>query len=98
MRTVVGRQEEAIAAEFEGLSLGVDSDELLPEFLGELLLGRPDESDATRAARLDAARGILADLDAEPPELAAYAAALLEAVPLARRALLRHPVRTEATA
>lgn len=56
-------------AEFAELAMGVDA---------ELFAGSPGESVSERGARLDAARDVLADLWREEPELAAYAAGLLD--------------------
>lgn len=52
MRTYVGNQEAWNAYEFEELACGVDR---------ELIFGSPYESPEERAARMDAARDILAD-------------------------------------
>jgi hypothetical protein len=65
--------------EFAELALGVDEELFAGPAGGEL----PEE----QAARLDVASAVLADLRREDPELAAYAAALLDAAPV----LLRRP-------
>lgn len=97
MRTYVGDQE-ALVAEFEELARGIAEDEQLPDFLREMLFGRSGELDSERAVREDAARGILADLSADDPELASYAAVLLGAIPLAARCAAHRPLRTESAA
>jgi hypothetical protein len=66
--------------EFTELALGIDR---------ELFAGVADESSEGRAARLDAARDVLADLDEEDPELALYAFVLLRSAPVPLR---RRPV------
>ncbi|MFC5909492.1 hypothetical protein [Streptacidiphilus monticola] len=74
MRTIVSGQHAANSLEFAELALGIDN---------ELFTGPASgESDTERAARLDAARGILDDLRHEDPELAAYAARLLDSASL----------------
>lgn len=68
MRTIVGGRVVFSDAEFAELALGIDP---------ELFMGPGEESAEERAARLDAARDVLADLWREDPELAAYAESLL---------------------
>ncbi|MFD5916040.1 hypothetical protein ACFVYP_28975 [Kitasatospora sp. NPDC058201] len=82
MSSIVAGQMPLDGAEFAKLALGVDE---------ELFAGVPGESESERAARLDAADAVLADLHREDPELAAYAAALLRSapVPLRRPAVIR---------
>jgi len=84
MRSYVGHQEVWSEDEFEELAYGLDR---------ELFLGSPDETDQERAARLDAARGVLDDLREQGlggDEVAAwdalYAEALSHTVPLLRSA------------
>ena len=96
MRTYIGQQEAISAPEFEELALGFDADEQLPEFLQELFLGTPGENVKARAVRQEAARGVLADLETEAPELAAYVAVLLNATPLIQRSIIRRAVWGEA--
>jgi hypothetical protein len=62
--------------EFTELALGIDR---------ELFAGCADETDADRAARLDAARDVLADLAGDDPELAAYAQILMRQAPVPLR-------------
>ncbi|MFF1868035.1 hypothetical protein [Kitasatospora herbaricolor] len=62
--------------EFAELALGVDE---------ELFGGVAGEDEMSRAARLDAAYGVLADLRREDPELAAYAEALMGSAPVPLR-------------
>jgi len=97
VRTFVAGQEAADASEFAELALGVN--------LGidvELFAGVPGESAMERAARLDAAADILADLEQEAPVLAAYAASLMRMalLPLRRPAVpsVRQTLRTEVAA
>src|SRR5581483_5727006 len=69
MRTIVSGQHAASPEEFAELALGIDT---------ELFTGPADgETPEERAARLDAAADILADLWRTDPELAAYASRLL---------------------
>ncbi|MDH6111537.1 hypothetical protein P3T36_004691 [Kitasatospora sp. MAP12-15] len=82
MTTYQGEQEVAAAAEFEQLAGGFEEDEQLPEFLRELLIGRPAECEVARAVRIDAARGILADLRFDAPELVEYVRAMPGLAPL----------------
>ncbi|WP_354642904.1 hypothetical protein [Kitasatospora camelliae] len=97
MRTYVGDQEVATASEFAELACAFEV-ESFHEFIEELLFGRPGESSPARAARLQAARDILADLEEESPELAAYAVRLLGPAPLVRRRMLRRQAWLEAAA
>ncbi|WP_436786330.1 hypothetical protein [Yinghuangia sp. YIM S10712] len=69
MRTIVGGKVVISGAAFAELAIGLDA---------ELFGGTQDESAGERAARLEAARDVLADLWREDRELAAYAAALLD--------------------
>lgn len=96
MRTYIGHQEALCASEFEELAFGFDADVQLAEFLKELFLGSPGESVAARAVRLDAAHGILADLQTEAPALAADVAVMLGATSMVRRSGVRRSVRIEA--
>ncbi|GAA2129901.1 hypothetical protein GCM10009760_01690 [Kitasatospora kazusensis] len=76
MRSIVAGQRAASAEEFAELALGVDE---------ELFAGVDDENEAERAARLDVAHAVLADLRREAPELAAYAERLLKSAPVPLR-------------
>ena len=76
MRSIVAGQYAANRFEFAELALGVDV---------ELFAGVPGESASERAARLDAAEGMLADLYREDPELAVYAHILLVTAPVPMR-------------
>lgn len=69
MRTIVAGQTVFSGSEFAELALGVDP---------ELFTGVEGETASERAARLDVARDVLADLRREAPELAEYAANLLD--------------------
>lgn len=91
MRSIVAGQMPLGGAEFAELALGVDE---------ELFTGVPGESELERAARLDAAGAVLADLRREDPELAAYAAALLRMapVPLRRPAVIRRTASVDRVA
>ncbi|MFE0459581.1 hypothetical protein ACFW1A_10005 [Kitasatospora sp. NPDC058965] len=76
MKSIVAGQRAVSALEFTELALGVDV---------ELFAGVPGESEIGRAARLDAARDILADLDQEDPQAAEFARALLMMAPVPMR-------------
>ncbi|AVZ74009.1 hypothetical protein SLUN_19430 [Streptomyces lunaelactis] len=67
----------------------VEITELVPAVDLDLFIGPNAESTSDRAARLDAARDILADLRESDSEAAAYAAALMHA----RRLLVRSAQR-----
>lgn len=69
MRTIVAGHMAFSGSEFAELAMGVDP---------ELFTGVAGESAMERAARLDAARDVLADLRREDPELAAFAESLME--------------------
>lgn len=91
MKTIVAGREPVTATEFIELALGIDL---------ELFTGSATESAMERAARLDVAYEVLADLRESDPETAAYAASLLRTLPLkvqtnGRRA--RHTLRRQAT-
>ncbi|MYX01978.1 MULTISPECIES: hypothetical protein [unclassified Streptomyces] len=92
MKSIVAGREPVTATEFVELALGIDL---------ELFTGSPTESAMDRAARLDVAREVLAELRESDPETAAYAESLLRALPLkqsrtscrrTRRAVVRRPV------
>ncbi|MER0427792.1 hypothetical protein [Streptomyces microflavus] len=92
MKSIVAGREPVTATEFVELALGIDL---------ELFTGPAVESAMDRAARLDVAREVLADLRESDPETAAYAESLLRALPLkqsrtscrrTRRAAARRPV------
>ncbi|MFG2117819.1 hypothetical protein [Streptomyces sp. NPDC048710] len=97
MKCIVAGREAVTAAEFAELALGTPV---------ELWLGVDGETDEERAARLDAARDILADPEYRdlPDDLVRLAARVVEehpdlfnVVPLARPAH-RRPVRRGAAA
>ncbi|MBK5994464.1 hypothetical protein JHN53_23010 [Streptomyces sp. MBT58] len=73
MKSIVAGRWPVTATEFVELALGIDL---------ELFTGSPTESAMDRAARLDVAREVLADLWESDPETAAYAESLLRALPL----------------
>ena len=75
MRDRTQPQEDSDSSGFEGPTVGFEADVQLPDFLRELFLGTPQESPTERTARISAAQDILADLQEEAPELAAYIAA-----------------------
>jgi hypothetical protein len=75
MRDRAEQQEDGNASEFGESAVGFDPDVQLPDFLRELFLGDPEETTTERLARISAAQGILSDLRAEAPDLAAYIAA-----------------------
>ncbi|MFB8235176.1 hypothetical protein ACFC58_01330 [Kitasatospora purpeofusca] len=79
MRLIIAGQTAADDDEFAELALGVDE---------QLFAGVAGEGEIERAARLDAAHSMLADLRREDPELAAFAERLLRTAPVP----LRRPV------
>ncbi|ALU95239.1 hypothetical protein WQO_19095 [Streptomyces globisporus C-1027] len=92
MKSIVAGREPVTATEFVELALGIDL---------ELFTGSPTESVMDRAARLDVAREVLAELRESDPETAAYAESLLRGLMLKqprtscrrnRRAPVRRPV------
>ncbi|MFH8482752.1 hypothetical protein [Streptomyces sp. NPDC018055] len=86
MKTIVAGREPVTATEFIELALGIDL---------ELFTGSPTESAMDRAARLDVAREVLADLRESDPETAAYAENLMRAFLLKQtRPTGRHTRRT----
>lgn len=85
MKTIVAGREPVTATEFIELALGIDL---------ELFTGSAAESAMERAARLDVAHEVLADLRESDPETAAYAASLLRTLPLGRQTNGRRPRRT----
>ncbi|MFC8517788.1 hypothetical protein [Streptomyces sp. NPDC057257] len=99
MRTYVGHQQAVSAEDFVELALGTPV---------ELWLGVEGESETDRAARLDAARDILADPEYSnlPDDVARIAAEVIEAhapelfnvIPLARPARRRRSSRKGAAA
>ncbi|WP_267242859.1 hypothetical protein [Streptomyces sp. PR69] len=97
MRTYVGGHEAVSATDFVELALGTPV---------ELWLGVEGESEEERAARLDAARDILADFPSLPDEVSRIAAEVIEAhapelfnvVPLVRPTVRRHRFRKGAAA
>ncbi|MEU1349736.1 hypothetical protein [Streptomyces sp. NPDC005795] len=84
MKTIVAGREPVTATEFIELALGIDL---------ELFTGSATESAMDRAARLDVAHEVLADLRESDPETAAYAASLLRTLPL-KTPNCRRPRRT----
>lgn len=94
MKCIVAGHEAVTAAEFAELAFGIDL---------ELFAGPSAESESDRAARLDVAREVLAELRQMDPEAAAYAESLLRTSPLknvqaagcrARRTSTRRSART----
>lgn len=85
MKTIVAGREPVTATEFIELALGIDL---------ELFTGSATESAMERAARLDVANEVLADLRESDPEAAAYAASLMRTLPLKRQTNDRRPRRT----
>lgn len=73
MKTIVAGREPVTPTEFIELALGIDL---------ELFTGTAAESQMERAARLDVAHEVLADLRESDPEAAAYAESLLRTLPL----------------
>ncbi|MFG2128339.1 hypothetical protein ACGFNV_11125 [Streptomyces sp. NPDC048751] len=74
MKCIVAGHEAVTAAEFAELAFGID----LELFAGPAM----GESEEDRAARLDVAREVLAELRETDPEAAAYAESLLRRSPL----------------
>ncbi|MFC8271647.1 hypothetical protein ACFUJR_03705 [Streptomyces sp. NPDC057271] len=97
MRMYIGGQEAVSSTDFVELALGTPL---------ELWLGVEGESEEERAARLDAARDILADNPSLPDDVSrvaaeaieAYAPELFNVVPLARPASRRPRSRKGAAA
>ncbi|MFJ9652887.1 MULTISPECIES: hypothetical protein [Streptomyces griseus group] len=86
MKNIVAGREPVTATEFIELALGVDL---------ELFTGPAAESPMDRAARLDVAHEVLAELRESDPETAAYAEGLLRTLPLKQpRPSGRRPRRT----
>ncbi|MGW1708253.1 hypothetical protein ACWCP8_22705 [Streptomyces sp. NPDC002206] len=73
MKTIVAGHVAVTATEFAELALGIDL---------ELFTGSVTESAMDRAARLDVAHEVLAELRESDPEAAAYAESLLRTLPL----------------
>ncbi|SFT30928.1 hypothetical protein [Streptomyces sp. ok210] len=73
MKTIVAGHVAVTATEFAELALGIDL---------ELFTGSAAESAMERAARLDVAHEVLAELRESDPETAAYAESLLRTLPL----------------
>ncbi|MET7308182.1 hypothetical protein ABZS68_13905 [Streptomyces sp. NPDC005571] len=73
MKTIVAGREPVTPTEFIELALGIDL---------ELFTGSAAESVMERAARLDVAHEVLAELRESDPETAAYAESLLRTLPL----------------
>lgn len=73
METIVAGHVAVTATEFAELALGIDL---------ELFTGSAAESAMERAARLDVAHEVLAELRESDPETAAYAESLLRTLPL----------------
>ncbi|MFI8868519.1 hypothetical protein ACIGNW_16570 [Streptomyces sp. NPDC053707] len=95
MKNIVAGREPVTATEFIELALGIDL---------ELFTGSATESPLERAARLDVAHEVLADLRESDPETAAYAASLLRTLPLktrgsnGRRRTVRRPAKVAGVA
>ncbi|MCX5608254.1 hypothetical protein OHB39_11845 [Streptomyces sp. NBC_00047] len=93
MRTYIGRHEALSTDDFIELALGTPV---------ELWLGVDGESEEERAARLDAARDILAEYPNLPDDVTRVAAQVIEAnvpelfnvVPMIRRAADRRSARS----
>ncbi|MET8740314.1 hypothetical protein [Streptomyces sp. NPDC004728] len=84
MKSIVAGREPVTATEFVELALGIDL---------ELFTGPAVESAMERAARLDVAHEVLAELRESDPEAAAYAKSLLRTLPLKRQPSGRRPRR-----
>ncbi|MFJ2790644.1 hypothetical protein ACIPDW_08220 [Streptomyces sp. NPDC087290] len=95
MKTIVAGREPVTANEFIELALGIDV---------QLFTGPAVESAQERAARLDVAREVLAELRETDPETAEYAESLLRTLPMqsrpsgrARRRSARRPAAVAST-
>ncbi|MGW1722335.1 hypothetical protein ACWCQK_05265 [Streptomyces sp. NPDC002306] len=86
MRCIVAGHEAVTAAEFAELAFGIDRE----LFAGPLV----NESEEERAARLDVAREVLAELRVTDPRAAAYAATLLRTSPLTLQPAVRRARRS----
>ncbi|WP_326768135.1 hypothetical protein OG978_29705 [Streptomyces sp. NBC_01591] len=84
MKNIVAGHVAVTATEFTELALGIDL---------ELFTGPATESAMERAARLDVAHEVLAELRESDPEVAAYAESLLRTLPLKRQPSGRRPRR-----
>ncbi|GGO86699.1 hypothetical protein [Wenjunlia tyrosinilytica] len=80
---MVAGQEAITASEFVELAFGLDEAPLGVD--RELFAGVLGESEQERAARLDVAREVLAELRASHPRDAAFAEALMRSAPLPLR-------------
>lgn len=76
MKCIVAGHVAVTPTEFTELAFGIDL---------ELFTGPATESDLERAARLDVAREVLAELRGSDPEAAAFAESLLRMSPLISR-------------
>ncbi|WP_314410036.1 hypothetical protein [Streptomyces sp. DSM 40484] len=86
MKYIVAGHEAVTPTEFAELAFGIDL---------ELFTGLALESESDRAARLDVAREVLAELRESDPQAAAFAESLLRTSPLRdARAAARRPRRT----
>ncbi|MET8439582.1 hypothetical protein AB0C48_00525 [Streptomyces sp. NPDC048556] len=85
MKNIVAGREPVTATEFIELVVGIDL---------ELFTGSATESPLERAARLDVAHEVLADLRESDPEAAVYAASLLRTLPLTTPTHGRRPRRS----
>lgn len=86
MKNIVAGREPVTRTEFIELALGIDL---------ELFTGQAAESPLDRAARLDVAHEVLAELRESDPETAAYAEGLLRTLSLRQpRPSGRRPRRT----
>ncbi|GAB2993567.1 hypothetical protein GCM10023080_069840 [Streptomyces pseudoechinosporeus] len=88
MKCIVAGHVAVTPTEFAELAFGIDL---------ELFAGTGRESESERAARLDVAREVLAELRESDPEAAAFAESLLRTSPQKNaRAAARRPRRTSA--
>ncbi|MGW7262626.1 hypothetical protein [Streptomyces sp. NPDC054842] len=85
MKCIVAGHVAVTPAEFAELAFGIDL---------ELFTGPVRESELERAARLDVAREVLAELRESAPEAAAFAESLLRMSPLVSRPTARRSRRT----
>ncbi|WP_405549884.1 hypothetical protein [Streptomyces microflavus] len=85
MKNIVAGREPVTATEFIELALGIDL---------KLFTGSANESAMERAARLDVAHEVLAELCESDPETAAYAESLLRTLLMKTQPTGRRPRRT----
>ncbi|WP_263168149.1 hypothetical protein [Streptomyces sp. SCSIO ZS0520] len=94
MKCIVAGHVPVTATEYTELALGLSDPEAGIDL--ELFTGRTGESATDRAARLDVAREILAELHESDPQAAALAESLLRTSPVNRKPRTRRTRKTSA--